>query len=157
MGLHPFNGHQYTFDLRGEYVYSADDQHIIAAPADPLHAQMGPPAFAGLGVENRYIPGTVAEQGESFLGNGREDELPFFPVGQDLASLGVNNLGNEMVLENMETLFGLNTLNAHPGPDHFAQPVNVDRLDVEFSLNLIPHFLGPGFGPEDTDSYLQPF
>jgi len=39
-----------------------------------------------------------------------------------------------MVLKNVEALFGLNTFNAHPGADHFAQPVDVDRLDVEFSL-----------------------
>src|ERR1035441_8027141 len=47
MGQRAFHGEQRGFDLRGENVHAADDEHVVAAARDAAHAAHGAPARAG--------------------------------------------------------------------------------------------------------------
>ena len=55
------------FQLRGEDVNPADNQHIVAASADAIHAAHGP---RGSRQQARQIAGTIADHRQRFFGHG---------------------------------------------------------------------------------------
>ena len=150
-----FRAHQDGFHLGGEDIDAADDEHVIGAPGDPVHAHMGPSALAGLGGEHRDIPGAVAQDGEGFLGQGGEHQFPFLAVGQGQAAVLIDAFHQEVVFPHMQALAGDIAFDGDAGAHHFGQAVDVDGIDAETGLDFIAHFLAPGLGAEDAHPQRQ--
>ena len=94
-------------DLRREDVDPANDEHVVAAPVDPAYPADGAPA-AGWGGENGGdVVGAVAQNRHRLLAEGAENQLTFFSIGKGFAGLGIDNFGEEMVFENVESVLGL--------------------------------------------------
>src|SRR6267378_6053416 len=56
-------------DLRREQVDAADDQHVVGAASDFLHAAH---SAGGSGQQARQVPGAIADDGQRFLGERGE-------------------------------------------------------------------------------------
>ena len=120
MGLHAFNSHQYTFDLGGEDVDPTDDEHVVGAAADPFHAHMSATALADLRKQTGDIAGPIAYYRKRLLGDGGENQFPQLPVGQHRLGFRVDDFGDEVVLENVQAVFGLFALVGNPRADDLA-------------------------------------
>ena len=115
------------------------------------------PQIARLRVQGGDVPGPIADDRKSFLGDGGKHQFPGFPVGQDLAAVGVDDFGNKMIFEDVQSLFGFVAFDGHPRPHHFAQAVNVNRRQIELLFDFVTHTLRPGLGPEDPELEIQIF
>ena len=63
--------------------------------------------------------------------------------------------GIEVVLVQMKAVLRLDALRRNAGTDDLRQAVDVDGLDPEPLLDLVPHFIGPGLGPEEPHAQLD--
>ena len=75
---------------------------------------------------------------------------PSAPSGSTSPLIGIDDLGIEMVFPDMRTVLGLDAFARHAWSDHFGQAVDVDRIDAQARLDLLAHFVGPGFGTEQA-------
>jgi pyruvate-ferredoxin/flavodoxin oxidoreductase len=107
------------FDLGREYVYAADDQHVIAAAGYPLHARQRASAFAGRCIQGGQVPGAIADQGDGFLGQSGDDQFAGFARRQRFARFRVNDFAQEMVFHEVQTVLGLVAFDAHARPHDF--------------------------------------
>ena len=102
VGLHALDLQQHRLDLRGEDVDAADDQHVVGAAGDLLHADQRAAAGARSRGAGGDVARAVADDRQRLLGERREDQLAPLPVGQRLAGLRVDDLGEEVVLEDVQ-------------------------------------------------------
>ena len=89
--------------------------------------------------------------GKRFLGQRGEHQLALFAVGQHRAGLGIDHLGIEMILPDMQAVLGLDAFLRDAGADHFGQAVDIGGVHVERLLDLGAHRVGPGLGAEDAE------
>ena len=73
---------QRGLDLRREHVDAADDQHVVAAPADAADAPQGAPAGARLRHEGGDVARAVADHRHGLLAERGQHQFAFFAVGQ---------------------------------------------------------------------------
>ena len=111
--------HEHRLDLGGKDIDAADDQHVVGAAGDPFHPHVGATAAAGRGVEHRYIAGAVADDREGFLGQRGEDDFTGFAVRQRLTGMDIDRFDQEMILENVQTLFRFEAFDGDAGADDF--------------------------------------
>ena len=140
---------QHFLDLRGEDVHAADDEHIVGAAHGLGHADVGPAAGTGGPIQHADVAGAVAQQGEGLLGDGGEDQLALGAVGQDLAGVGVDDLGDEVVLTEVHAVL-LGALVGDAGAGKLGQAINIIGLDAQLALDVAAHLLRPGLGTEDA-------
>ena len=79
--------------------------------------------------EHADVPGAVAQQGEGLLGDGGEHQLALLAVGEDLAALRVDDLGDEVVLVDVHARLG-RALEGHAGAGQLGEAVDVIGLDA---------------------------
>ena len=72
---------QKRFDLGGEHVYTADDEHVVGTAGNLVHLDRGPSTGARLSPESRDVPGSIPDQGKRLLLKRCEDELSVFVEG----------------------------------------------------------------------------
>ena len=82
------------------------------------------------------VPGAVADEGGSFLGDGGNDELALFPVGEGGARGGIDNLGIPEVLVHVHAVLAL-ALEGDAGAGNLRQAVNVVRLNIPGGLDFL--------------------
>ena len=157
MGLNPFDTHQDRFDLGGEDVDPADDQHVVGTSAHAADTGMGPAACARLVADACNVAGAVTDQRDSLFGYGGDDQFAVLAMGQTPAGFGIDDLGDEVVLPDMQPIFSLDALDGHTRPHDLGQAVDVDGCQIQLILDFPPHGLGPGFGTEDADPQLEFF
>ena len=155
VGLDPFGLHQNALDLRRKYVDPPDDQHVVGTPAHTIHPDVRAPAYTRFGIERRHVPGAVADDREGLFGDRGEHQLAFLAVRQILPGDRVDDLGDEMILENVEALLGLEAFYGHPRSDHFTEAVNVECIQMELAFDFLTHLLGPGLGAENPRLEMQ--
>ncbi len=107
------------------------------------------PQAQGVPDQHADVPGAVAQQGEGLLGDGGEDQLALGAVGQDLAGVGVDDLGDEVVLTDVHAVL-LGALEGDAGAGKLGQAINIIGLDAQLVLDVAAHLLGPGLGAEDA-------
>ena len=81
--------------------------------------------------------------------DGGEDQLALAAVGQDLAGVGVDDLGDEVVLTEVHAVL-LGALVGHAGAGKLGQAINIIGLDAQLALDVAAHLLRPGLGAEDA-------
>ena len=79
---------QRGLDLRRKHVHAADDEHVVAAPADAPDAPQRAAAAAGLGRERGDVARAVADHRHGLLAERGEHQLAFLP--SPAASLAVS-------------------------------------------------------------------
>ena len=76
---------------------------------------------------------------------------PQLAVGQHCAGLGIDDLGVEVVLPDVEAVLAFDAFDRDARADGLGAAVYVDRLHVEAGLDLLAHRLGPWFGAVNAD------
>ena len=94
------------------------------------------------------------QQGEGFLGDGGKDQLALAAFGQHLAGVGIDDLGNEVVLVDVHTGL-LAALESHARAGGLGQTVDIICLDAKLVLDVLTHILGPCFCTEDAGLQLD--
>ena len=118
---------EHVLDLGGEDVDAANDQHVVRPAQDRAHAEERPAAAARLRREAREIARPVADERHRLLGEGGEDEHAHLALAQLLAALGIDDLGQEMVLVDVRSAALLDALAGDAWPDRLGEPVGVAR------------------------------
>src|SRR6476646_7019033 len=136
-------------DLRREHVDTADDQHVVGATRDALHAAHR--ARSGRS-EPREVARAVADHRQRFLGERGEHQLAFLAVGQWSATRRVDDFGIEVIFPDRKPVLGLDALLRHAGPHHLGQAVEIARFERQPGLDRAPHLAGPRLGAEDPDA-----
>ncbi len=75
--------------------------------------------------------------------------LPLFSVGKHAARLRIDDLGIEVVLEDVKPVLLL-ALGCHTRADDLGKPVDVDGEQVELFLDLLAHGFAPGLRAEEA-------
>ncbi len=145
----PVGGEQHFLDLGREHIDAAQDDHVVGTPGDLLHAPHARPS--GARQQPRQVAGAVADDRKCFLGQRGENEFALFAVGQHRAGFGIDHFRVEMILPDMQAVFGLDAFLRDAGPDHFGQAVDIGRVHVEPRFDLGAHRIGPGLGAEDAE------
>ena len=148
------DGHQDGFDLGREDIDAADDHHIVGAAADQVHAHIGPAAGAALIVETRDVLGPVTQHRDAFLGQGRQDKLPFFSLRQCLTRHGIDDFREEMVLIDVHAFKGQAFI-GNTGAGDFGQAIILGVRDAQAHFNQAAHFRRMAFAAEKADAQFQ--
>jgi hypothetical protein len=117
-----------------------------------VHPDGCPAATALLTHQARTVPRPVANQRQRLFGDAGEDKFSHFAVWQAFARIGFDDLGNEVVLEDVHPLL-LGAFYRDPGSDHFRQAIDIESYNGQMRLDFLSHVLGPRLCAED--SYLQ--
>ncbi len=112
---------------------------------------MGSATGAGGVTDAGDIAGAVTDQRYALLGNGGNDQLTLFAFSNRFAGLRIDDLGNEVVFPDMQTMLFLNALNGHTGPHDLGQAVDINGIQPQIGFNLSPHRFRPGLGAKDAD------
>ena len=110
---------------------------------------MGAAAGALLPGEDADVTGAVAQQGEGLFIDGGEHQLALAALGQHLAGLGVDDLGDEVVLIDVHPALS-GTLEGHAGAGQLGESVDVIGLDAHRLLDVLAHLLAPRLRTEDA-------
>ena len=121
-------------DLGREDVDAAQDDHVVGAAGDLLHPPHRPRRARQ---QPGQVAGAVADDRQRLLGQRGEDQLAHLAVRQHRAGLGVDDLGVEVVLPDVQPVLGLDAFVGDAGPHHLGQAVDVDRVHVEGLLDLL--------------------
>ena len=140
---------QNGFNLRGKYVYAANDKHVVASAHGLAHFDECAAAGALFAGKDTNVARAVAEQGEGFLVERGEHQLALFALGKNLAGFGVDYFGIEMVLVYVHSGL-LFTFKSNTGAACLGQAVDVIGLNPEALFDAYSHFLSPGLGTENT-------
>ncbi len=149
MGQGALDLEQGRLHLRREDVHAPDDEHVVGPPLDAPDATQRPAAGAGLRDERGHVPRPVPDHGHGLLRQGGEHELALGPVREHLAGGRVDDLGQEVVLEEVETGLG-RALRTDARTDDLGEPVDVVGPDAGVGLDPLAHRLAPGFRAEDA-------
>ena len=82
----------------------------------------------------------VADQGQGFLGDAGEDQFAGRAQGQRLRGVGVDDLGDEVVLGDVHPRF-METLHGHGRTHDLRESVDVQGGDSQPGLDLGAHLL----------------
>ena len=142
-------------DLRREDVDALDDQHVVAAASRLAHLDVRAPAGAFFAAQHADIARAVAQQREGLLCDGREDQLALHALRQDLTGVGIDDLGDKMVLIDVHA--GLRAaFIGHTRAGQLREAVDIIDLDAEALLDILPHLLAPCFRAENTGLQMDP-
>ncbi len=122
MGRNLLDAGEHVFDLAREDVGSADDEHVVAARADLLHARVRASACAFLGEDAREVVRSVAKHGDGLLIERSEDELAHLSVCNRSPGLRIDDLPKEVIFRNMLLKALGQTLAGDPGPMTSVRP-----------------------------------
>ncbi|MPN24182.1 hypothetical protein SDC9_171576 [bioreactor metagenome] len=115
---------------------------------------MGSSTGAFFAAQDTDVTGAVAEQRECFFGNACEYQLAFLAIRQYLTGIRVDDFSDKVVFIDVHTcLFA--AFKGHARPRDFGEPVNIIGFDAKLILNILAHFLTPGFRTEDTGFQLN--
>ena len=85
------------------------------------------------------------------------NDLTLLAIGKRLKGIRINNLGQEMIFQDMHAVIGLQTFHGNAGADHFGQAVDINCFDSQLMLDLFPHILAPWLGTVNTHPKLKVF
>ena len=139
---------QSRFDLGREHVDALDDEHVIGTSLEALDAGHGAAAFAFLILETGDVSRPVTDEGLALFGETGDDEFAFGALRKLLAGLRVDDFRQEVVFPDVEASVEI-AVRGDAGTGDLRQAVNVVGFDVETSLDLLAHLVGPGFGAVD--------
>ena len=117
-------------DLAREDVDAADDQHVVDAAAEARDPPMRAPARARPVDEARDVAGPVAQDGKRLLRQRRQDELAALSGRDGSARLRIDDLGEEVVVEDVQRALRLAALGGDAGADHLREAVDVAGVDA---------------------------
>src|SRR5574344_1513343 len=144
---------QCSLNLRREYVHTANDKHVIASANETAQARKGTSTFAFTIIDACQILRAVADKRETFLRERGEHKFANDIFTNRLQSVAVNDFRNEVVFVYVQA-FVILAVTGNARTHHFAQSVDVIRLDVEHIFNLIAHLLRPRFSTADCSAQL---
>ena len=110
---------QYGLYLYGEYVYTLEDYHVVAAAFHAVETGMVASAGTFAGKDAGEVACAVSQQGHCFAVDCCEHKFANFAFGYRFEGFGVYNFNNIIVLPNVETVL-LGTFECYAGTAHFG-------------------------------------
>jgi len=95
---------EYRLDLGRIDVYPFDDEHVVGAAHDPADPGHGAATGAGLRDDPGQIPGAVADDGKTFLGEGGDHQFAGFSRRDRFQGIGIDDLDQEVVLVDVQAV-----------------------------------------------------
>src|ERR1019366_10409173 len=114
------------------------NEHVVGTAPDALDTPQRAPAFAGIGDQGRNVARAIANHGHGLLAKRSQDQLAFVAIRTGLAGLQVNDLGIEIIFEDVGPSLAL-AFHGHPRADDFGQAVNVVGLDAAVRFDAAAH------------------
>ena len=138
-------------DLHGVDVDALDDEHVVRAAENTVHAAMPAPAGAAPGEEAGEVARTVAQDGHTFAAEARHHEFAHLAVRHGLARGGVNDFGDIGVLPDVQAVLR-QALEAHARAVHLRKTVGIIGFHGEKVLDTAAELFGIGFGADERDA-----
>ena len=135
------------FDLGGEDVHAADDQHVVRAArdlADAAHRARGGRQQAG------QVARAVADDGQRLLRQRGEDQFTLLAIRQHFARFRIDDLGVEMIFPDDGSVLAFDAFRRHARPHYFGQAIDVDGVDAGARFDFRTHGVRPRLGAEDA-------
>ena len=136
------------FQLRGEDVNPADNQHIVAASADAIHAAHGP---RGSRQQARQIAGTIADHRQRLFGQRGKQQFTMLAIFQRRTVVRVDDFREEVVFPDSRAVNGFQTLHRYARSHDFRQTVNIQGGDPQPALDFRAHRQRPRLSAKDAD------
>ena len=134
--------------LRRKYVDATHDHHVVVSACNLGHTAH---RACRARQQTGQVAGAVAYDRRCLLGQGSQNKLARFSIGQDFASFGIDDFGIKVILPKGQTVLGFDALLGNPRPNNLRQTIDIDRIDIESGLDILSHGLGPGLCPKNTD------
>ena len=119
--------HNLLFQLRREDVHTADNEHVIAATADPVHAAHG---AGGTRQQTGQVTGAIADHRQRLFGQRGEQQFALLAVIKRGAVVRVDDLRVEVIFPDGRAVGGFETLHRHARPHHFRKAVDIQRRNA---------------------------
>ena len=149
VGAHVFHAHQHAFNLAGEHVDALDDEHIVGAAHNFIHAHMGAAAGAGLVVQAGDVLGAVAQHRHALAGECCHHQLAHLPGGLLLQGVLVDDFRQESVLGEVEAAAQV-ALAGDTGAGELGHAVVIRDGDAQVLLNALAHLLGAALAAQNA-------
>ena len=145
---------EHLLDLGREHVHAAQDEHVVGTADDAIDLAMRAAAGARLGDDAGDVAGAVAHKRAALARERGEHQLAVFAIGHRLQGVGVDDLGEEVVLGQVQAAHLL-ALEGHARAHDLGQAVHVAVLHAKLLGDLVAHALAAGLGAEDAGANLQ--
>ena len=149
MGLNIGVSQKYAFDLRREYVYATDNQHIIASTRDFVQLNRRSSARTRIVVQAGNISGSITKQRHTFFRQGGDNQLATFADGKGFQGIHVHDFGIEMVVLEVHTRLIL-TFTSNARACDFTQTIDVHSTDAKTAFDIFTHPFRPSFRTKYT-------
>ena len=88
-------------NLRGEYVYATDNEHIVASSLRFSHSDSCSATGTLFSVESTDVSGTVSDKGKSLFTDTGKYEFTVLAIGKNLEGIGIDYFRVEVVFADM--------------------------------------------------------
>ena len=106
---------EHLLDLGREHVHAAQDEHVVGTADDAVDLAMRTAAGAGLGDDAGDVAGAVAHERAALARERGEHQFAVFAIRHRLQGVGVDDLGEEVVLGQVQAAHLL-ALEGHARP-----------------------------------------
>ena len=145
---------KHSFDLRREYVYTADDHHIVGTSCYLLDLRCGTSALTLAVVKTCQVMRVVTQKRYAFLRDRREYQFTELSVRKRLACLRINDLRNEVVCFDVDQI-GLIAGASYTGSADLSKTINIESTKAKLFFDLISHLDRPCLSAEDTAAEIE--
>ena len=145
---------KHSFDLGREYVYTADDHHVIGTSCYLLDLRCGTSALTLTVVKTCQVMCVVTEKRYTFLRDRREYQFTELSVRKRLACLRIYDLRNEVVCFDVDQV-GLVAGASYTRSADLRKTIDIKCTKTEFFFDLISHLDRPCLCAEDTAAQVQ--
>ena len=119
---------QHAFYLRGEYVDSADDKHVVRPALGFRHANQGTAAFTGLMGYGSNIPGAVTDKRQGLFADTGKHQFALFPIRQLFPGDRIDNFRVEEIFLHVHACLFL-TFAGHARACNLREAIDVKGPD----------------------------
>src|SRR5699024_8525548 len=134
------------FELGREAVHAAQDDHVVIACSNAVQAAHG---TCGAWQNAGEIVGAVANNRQSFFGQGGDDKLTIFTIRKRLESFWVHDFWVEVVFPYGQAVFGLHTFLSFARAHDLREAVDIDVIKSESYFTYVAYVFRPCLGTED--------
>jgi len=120
-----FKGRYDLLDLAWEDVHTANDEHVVSAPADTVHTPEGATAAALAFDDARDITCAVTKKRCALLGQGGKDDFSPLAFLKGLQGIRVDDLDDEVVFCDMQAIL-IAALTGDTGAHDLRKPIDIN-------------------------------
>ena len=138
------------FNLCGEYIHAAYNEHIVTTSENTVHTHQCTSARTFVIVQSRKVFSAITQQRHAFFSKVGKYQLSRFTRRNRFKCFRVYYLRKIMIFVKMRTILAF-TFIPYTRTRYFTQSINVISLYSQFRFNIATHILRPRLCTECTD------